>query len=59
MGGQNQFSRWHWQVFLYGLEAVYGFVAWHRKKDAKTPSQDLELAKKRRNMVMAGGISDE
>jgi len=29
------------------------------KKTQKTPQQDLDLAKKRRNMVMAGGISNE
>ena len=29
------------------------------KKSQKTPQQDLELAKKRRNIVMAGGITDE
>ena len=29
------------------------------KKTNKTPKQDLELAKKRRNMVFVGGITDE
>jgi phage-related protein len=29
------------------------------KKTNKTPKQDLNLAKKRRNMVFVGGITDE
>ena len=29
------------------------------KKTNKTPKQDLDIAKKRRNMVFAGGIADE
>ena len=29
------------------------------KKTQKTPQQDLDLAKKRRNTVMAGGITNE
>ena len=29
------------------------------KKSQKTPQQDLELAKRRRNIVIAGGITDE
>ena len=44
------------------------FTVWDRymillhsiiKKSQKTPQQDLNLAKKRRNMVMAGGITNE
>jgi phage-related protein len=29
------------------------------KKTQKTPQQDLDLAKKRRNMVLAGGLTNE
>jgi len=29
------------------------------KKSQKTPKEDLELAKKRRNTVLKGGISEE
>jgi len=59
-----------WEVrtnFPDGIGRVF-FTVWKRymvllhgivKKTRKTPPQDLELAKKRRNMVMAGGISDE
>jgi phage-related protein len=29
------------------------------KKTQKTPQQDLDLARRRRNMVMAGGLINE
>jgi phage-related protein len=34
---------------------THGFV----KKTQKTPKQDLETAKKRRNRVLSGGTEDE
>ena len=50
-----------------GISRVF-FTIWERymvllhsiiKKTPKTPLQDLETAKKRRNRVLSGGISDE
>ena len=41
-----------WEKYMVLLHSII-------KKTRKTPEQDLDLAKKRRNMVMAGGISDE
>jgi len=41
-----------WQDFMVLLHVI-------NKKTQKTPKQDLELAKKRRNIVLAGGNSNE
>jgi len=50
-----------------GISRVF-FTIWERymvllhsiiKKTQKTPQQDLETAKKRRNRVLSGGISNE
>jgi len=50
-----------------GISRVF-FTIWEKylvlqhgimKKTYKTPQQDLEIAKKRRNRVLSGGISDE
>ena len=51
----------------YGISRVF-FTIWKKymvllhgiiKKTQKTPQQDLEIAKKRRNKVLSGGIEDE
>jgi phage-related protein len=59
-----------WEVRTYlqdGICRVF-FTIWKKhmvllhciiKKTNKTPKQDLNLAKKRRNMVFVGGITDE
>lgn len=41
-----------WKRYMVLLHSII-------KKTRKTPQQDLDLAKKRRNMVIAGGITDE
>jgi phage-related protein len=41
-----------WQRYMVLLHGIV-------KKTKKTPQQDLDLAKKRRNMVMARGITNE
>jgi phage-related protein len=41
-----------WQDYMVLLHAIV-------KKSQRTPKQDLDLAKKRRNIVLAGGISNE
>ena len=50
-----------------GISRVF-FTVWERymvllhsiiKKTQKTPQQDLDTAKKRRNRVLSGGIADE
>jgi len=41
-----------WEKYMVLL---HGFI----KKSNKTPQQELETAKKRRNRVLSGGISDE
>ena len=59
-----------WEVktnLPHGISRVF-FTIWEKymvllhsviKKTQKTPRQDLETAKKRRNRVLSGGISDE
>ena len=51
----------------YGVSRVF-FTVWEKymvllhsiiKKTRKTPQQDLETAKKRRNNVLSGGVSGE
>ena len=41
-----------WKKYMVLLHGII-------KKTKKTPEQDLDLAKRRRNTVMAGGITDE
>lgn len=41
-----------WEKYMVLLHSII-------KKTQKTPEQDLDLAKKRRNAVMAGGINNE
>jgi phage-related protein len=41
-----------WEQYMVLLHGII-------KKSQKTPQQDLNLAKKRRNIVMAGGLTDE
>ena len=41
-----------WEKYMVLLHSII-------KKTQKTPQQDLETAKKRRNRVLSGGISDE
>jgi len=41
-----------WERYLVLLHSII-------KKTQKTPQQDLETAKKRRNRVLSGGIEDE
>ena len=41
-----------WEQYMVLLHSII-------KKTQKTPQQDLDLAKKRRNMVLAGGITNE
>lgn len=41
-----------WQGFMVLLHGII-------KKSQKTPKEDLDLAKKRRNEVLKGGIEDE
>ena len=41
-----------WERYMVLLHCII-------KKSQKTPKQDLDLAKKRRNMLIAGGIIDD
>ena len=41
-----------WKGFMVLLHSII-------KKSKKTPKEDLDLAKKRRNEVLKGGVSDE
>jgi len=41
-----------WEKYMVLLHSII-------KKSQKTPQQDLDLAKKRRNIVMAGGLENE
>jgi len=41
-----------WEKYMVLLHSII-------KKTQKTPQQDLDTAKKRRNRVLSGGISDE
>ena len=41
-----------WKQYMVLLHSII-------KKSQKTPQQDLETAKKRRNIVLSGGITDE
>ena len=41
-----------WERYMVLLHSII-------KKTQKTPQQDIELAKKRRDMVIAGGITNE
>ena len=41
-----------WKKYMILLHCII-------KKSQKTPRQDLNLAKKRRDMIMAGGITDD
>ena len=41
-----------WKRYMVLLHSII-------KKTRKTPIQDLDLAKKRRNMVMSGGVNNE
>jgi len=41
-----------WKKYMVLLHSII-------KKSQKTPQQDLDLAKKRRDLVLAGGITDE
>jgi len=41
-----------WKGFIVLLHSII-------KKSQKTPKEDLDLAKKRRNEVLKGGVSDE
>jgi len=59
-----------WEVRTYlpdGICRIF-FTVWKKnmvllhsiiKKTKETPKQDLDLAKKRRNIVIAGGLTDE
>ena len=59
-----------WEVRTYlpdGICRIF-FTVWKKnmvllhsiiKKTQKTPQQDLDLAKKRRNIVIAGGLTNE
>ena len=59
-----------WEIRTYlkdGICRIF-FTVWNEymvllhsiiKKSQKTPKQDLDLAKKRRNIVMTGGIKNE
>ena len=59
---------WEFRIKLpQGISRVF-FTIWEKymvllhsiiKKTQKTPQQDLEIAKKRRNRVLSGGIEDE
>jgi len=42
-------------VWKKNMVLIHGII----KKSKKTPQQDLELAKKRRDMVLAGGMADD
>jgi len=41
-----------WKQYMVLLHSII-------KKTQRTPQQDLDLAKKRRNMVLAGGLTNE
>jgi len=48
-------SRVFFTVWEQCMVLLHGII----KKTQKTPQQDLELAKKRRNIVIAGGVTNE
>ena len=48
-------SRIFFTVWEQYMVLLHGII----KKTQKTPQQDLDLAKKRRNIVMAGGLTNE
>jgi len=48
-------SRIFFTIWKQYMVLLHGII----KKSQKTPKQDLDTAKKRRNMVMAGGIVHE
>jgi len=51
----NKISRVFFTVWNDFMVLLHGII----KKSQKTPQEDLDLAKKRRNVVLKGGISDE
>jgi phage-related protein len=51
----DKISRVFFTVWNGFMVLLHGII----KKSQKTPKEDLELAKKRRNTVLKGGISDE
>ena len=51
----NSISRVFFTIWESYMVLLHGII----KKTQKTPLQDLETAKKRRNIVMSGGIEDE
>jgi len=52
---QNGISRVFFTIWKRYMVLLHGII----KKTQKPLKQDLELAKKRKNMVFAGGITDE
>lgn len=51
----NKISRVFFTVWQGFMVLLHGII----KKSQKTPKEDLDLAKKRRNEVLKGGIEDE
>jgi phage-related protein len=51
----NGISRVFFTIWGKNMVLLHGLI----KKTQKTPKQDLETAKKRRNRVLSGGIEDE
>ena len=52
---QNGICRVFFTIWKEYMVLLHGII----KKSQKTPKQDLDLAKKRRNVVMTGGITNE
>jgi len=51
----KKISRVFFTVWRGFMVLLHGII----KKSQKTPQEDMELAKKRRNAVLKGGVSDE
>jgi phage-related protein len=51
----NGISRVFFTIWENYMVLVHSII----KKTQKTPQQDIDIAKKRRNIVMSGGIEDE
>ncbi|HKL85429.1 MAG TPA: type II toxin-antitoxin system RelE/ParE family toxin [Treponemataceae bacterium] len=51
----NKISRVFFTVWKGFMVLLHGII----KKSQKTPKEDLDLAKKRRNYVLKGGLTDE
>ena len=59
MGGQDEFTGRYFSSLFYNLERYMVLVHCIMKKSKKTPKQDLDLAKKRRDIVLAGGVTED